>query len=78
MIRGIERAQISSGRAAANASSRQGEVSVLSGAPFGYRFIRNTDHSAAYYEIDEEHARIVRQIFELYSVQGLSIGRLRA
>jgi site-specific DNA recombinase len=49
---------------------------VLSGAPFGYRFIRKTDHSAAYYEIDEEQARIVRRIFELYSVEGLSIGAI--
>lgn len=47
---------------------------MLSGAPFGYRFIRKTDQSAAYYEIDEEQARVVRQIFELYSVHGLSIG----
>jgi hypothetical protein len=49
---------------------------VLSGAPFGYPFIRKTDHSAAYYEIDEEQARVVRQIFELYCVQGLSIGAI--
>ena len=32
--------------------------------------------SAAYYEIDEEQARVVRQIFELYSVQRLSIGAI--
>ena len=51
-------------------------LSVLSGAPFGYRFIRKTDHSAAYYEIDEDQARVVRQIFEMYSVQGLSIGTI--
>ena len=49
---------------------------MLSGAPFGYHFIRKTDHSAAYYQIDEEQARIVRWMFELYSVRGLSIGAI--
>ena len=77
MIAEYERAQIlERSRRGKRHRARQGEVSVLSGAPFGYRFIRKTDHSAAYYEIDEEHARIVRQIFELYSVQGLSIGAI--
>ena len=75
MIAEYERAQIlERSRRGKRHRARQGEVSVLSGAPFGYRFIRKTDHSAAYYEIDEEQARVVRQIFELYSVQGLSIG----
>jgi site-specific DNA recombinase len=77
MIAEYERAQIlERSRRGKRHRARQGEVSVLSGAPFGYRFIRKTDHSAAYYEIDEERARIVRQIFELYSVQGLSIGAI--
>ena len=49
---------------------------MLSGAPFGYRFIRKTDHSAAYYQIDEEQARIVRRMFELYTTEGLSIGAI--
>jgi site-specific DNA recombinase len=44
--------------------------------PFGIRFIRKTDHSAAYYEVDEEQARVVRRMFELYSVEGLSIGAI--
>ena len=75
MIAEYERAQIlERSRRGKRHRARQGEVSVLSGAPFGYRFIRKTDHSAAHHEIDEEQARIVRQAFELYSVQGLSIG----
>ena len=77
MIAEYERAQIlERSRRGKRHRARQGEVSVLSGAPFGYRFIRKTDHSAAYYEIDEEQAQIVRRIFELYSVQGLSIGAI--
>ena len=55
MIAEYERAQIlERSRRGKRHRARQGEVSVLSGAPFGYRFIRKTDHSAAYYEIDEE------------------------
>jgi site-specific DNA recombinase len=77
MIAEYERAQIlERSRRGKRHRARQGEVSVLSGAPFGYRFIRKTEHSAAYYQIDEEQARVVSQIFELYSVQGLSIGAI--
>ena len=77
MIAEYERAQIlERSRRGKRHRARLGEVSVLSGAPFGYRFIRKTDHSAAYYEIDEDQARVVRQIFEMYSVQGLSIGAI--
>jgi site-specific DNA recombinase len=65
MIAEYERAQIlERSRRGKRHRARQGEVSVLSGAPFGYRFIRKTDHSAAYYQIDEEQARIVRWMFE--------------
>ena len=77
MIAEYERAQIlERSRRGKRHRARQGEVSVLSGAPFGYHFIRKTDHSAAYYEIDEEQARVVRRVFELYGVDGLSIGAI--
>ena len=77
MIAEYERAQIlERSRRGKRHRARQGEVGVLSGAPFGYRFIRKTDHSAAHYQIDEDQARVVRRIFELYSVQGLSIGAI--
>jgi site-specific DNA recombinase len=77
MIAEYERAQIlERSRRGKRHRARQGEVSVLSGAPFGYHFIRKTDHSAAYYEIDEEQARVVRRVFELYGVEGLSIGAI--
>jgi site-specific DNA recombinase len=77
MIAEYERAQIlERSRRGKRYRARQGEVGVLSGAPFGYRFIRKTDHSAAYYQINEEQARIVRRMFELYSVEGLSIGAI--
>ena len=44
--------------------AQTGAVSVLSRAPFGYRYItREAGGGDARYEIDEEAARIVRQIF---------------
>jgi site-specific DNA recombinase len=71
MIAEYERAQIvERSRRGKRHRARLGEVSVLSGAPFGYRFVRKTDHSAAYYQINEEQARVVRRIFEFYCVEG--------
>ena len=75
MIAEYERAQIlERSRRGKRHRARQGQISVLAGAPYGYRYRRKTDHSAAYYEIDEEQARIVRWAYELYTVQNLSIG----
>jgi site-specific DNA recombinase len=38
--------------------------------------MRKTDQSAAYYEVIENQARIVRMVYELYTVQGRSIGAI--
>ena len=53
-----------------------GEVSVLSNAPYGYRYIRKTDEAPAAYLIDEAEARVVRSVYEMYTVEGLSIGEI--
>jgi len=77
MIAEYERAQIlERSRRGKRHRAKQGEVSVLSGAPYGYRYIRKTDDAAAYYEIIESEAEIVRKIFNLYTVEGLSIGAI--
>ncbi len=77
MIAEYERAQIlERSRRGKRHRARQGQVSVLSGAPFGYRYMRKTDHSAAYYEIVEEQARVVRWVYELYTVENHSIGAI--
>jgi site-specific DNA recombinase len=46
---------------------------VLSGAPYGYRYVRKSDNSAAFYEVIEAEAKVVRMVFEIYTQQGLSI-----
>ena len=77
MIAEYERAQIlERSRRGKRHRAKQGEVSVLSGAPYGYRYIRKTDESAAYYEIIESEADVVRKIFNLYTVEGLSIAAI--
>jgi site-specific DNA recombinase len=77
MIAEYERAQIlERSRRGKRHRAQQGQVSVLSGAPYGYRYVRKTDDSAAYYEIIEEEATIVRMVYERYTVGGLSIGAI--
>src|SRR2546427_12220204 len=53
--------------------AQQGGVNVLSGAPYGYRYVRKSDTSAAFYEVIEAEAKVVRMVFEIYTQQGLSI-----
>ena len=77
MIAEYERAQIlERSRRGKRHRAQQGQISVLSGAPYGYRYVRKTDDSAAYYEIIEEEATIVRMVYERYTVGGLSIGAI--
>jgi site-specific DNA recombinase len=38
--------------------ARIGSVNVLSGAPFGYRYVRKNDHAGACYEILEDEATL--------------------
>jgi site-specific DNA recombinase len=56
--------------------AKQGEASVLSGAPYGYRYLRKTDETAAYYEVIETEADVVRKVFNWYTVEDLSIGAI--
>jgi site-specific DNA recombinase len=75
MIAEYERAQIlERSRRGKRHRARTGEISVLSGAPYGYRYVRKTAETAAAYLVDESEARIVHQVYELYTVTGLSIG----
>jgi site-specific DNA recombinase len=77
MIAEYERAQIAERcRRGKKHMAQQGGVNVLSGAPFGYRYIRKSDTSAAYYEVNEAEAGIVRMVFEIYTRQGLSINAI--
>ena len=77
MIAEYERAQIlERSRRGKRHRAKQGEVSVLSGAPYGYRYVRKTEDRAAYYEVIDTQAEVVRQVFDLYTAQALSIGAI--
>src|SRR5438128_123008 len=56
--------------------AQQGGVNVLSGAPYGYRYVRKSDTSAAFYEVVETEAKVVRMVFEIYTQQRLSINAI--
>src|SRR5437016_860644 len=77
MIAEYERAQIlERSRRGKRYRAQSGEVSVMSNAPYGYRYIRKTDEAPAAYMIEEAEARVVRRVYELYTVEGLSIGEI--
>src|SRR5918912_3586517 len=65
MVAEYERAKIlERSRRGKRHAARAGAVSVLAAAPYGYRYISKRDGGGvARYEIDEERARVVRQIF---------------
>ena len=57
--------------------ARRGSVNVLSGAPYGYRYIpKQSDGNTAQYMIDLAQAKTVRQIFHWIGVDRLSIGEV--
>jgi site-specific DNA recombinase len=77
MIAEYERAQIlERSRRGKRHRAQAGEVSVLSGAPYGYRYMRKTDEALAAYLVDEVEASVVRRVYEMYTVDGLSIAEI--
>jgi hypothetical protein len=56
--------------------AKTGSVNVLSGAPFGYRYIRKSDHAGAAYEITGHEAALVAEMFRRYADDGASIADL--
>src|SRR5712672_212698 len=77
MIAEYERAQIlERSRRGKRHHARLGNVNVLCGAPYGYRYMRKTQETAAYYEIIEEQAAVVRKVYDWYTAEGLSIAAI--
>ena len=77
IIAEYERAQIlERSRRGKRHRAKRGEVAVLSGAPYGYRYHRKTQDSAAYYEILEPQASVVREIYRDYVSEQMSIGAI--
>ena len=77
MIAEYERAQIlERSRRGKRHRARSGEVSVLSGAPYGYRYVRKTDEAPASYRVIDAEARVVQRVYGMYTVEGLSMGEI--
>ena len=77
MIAEYERAQIlERSRRGKRHRARAGEISVLSGAPYGYRYIRKSEDAPAAYAVLESEARVVRHVYDHYTVAGWSIAAI--
>src|SRR5216684_4308110 len=69
LIEEYERAQIlERSRRGKRHRARAGEISVLSGAPYGYRYIRKSDEAPASYVVIDAEACVVRQVYEHYTI----------
>jgi len=79
MIAEYERAKIlERSRRGKRHGAQVGKVSVLSGAPYGYRYVSKQDGDGeARFEIVWEEARVVRQVFEWVGRDRCSIGEVR-
>jgi len=79
MIAEYERAKIlERSRRGKRHGAQVGKVSVLSGAPYGYRYVTKQDGDGqARFEIVWEEARVVRQVFEWVGRDRCSIGEVR-
>jgi site-specific DNA recombinase len=77
MIAEYERAQITErSRRGKKHRARCGLVNVLSMAPYGYRYIKKTEHSPASYEIIAKESEVVKKIFQLFTDEKMSIGAI--
>ena len=56
--------------------AKTGSVNVLSGAPFGYRYIRKTPGCGARYEVIEHEAALVAELFRRYADEGVTVADL--
>ena len=78
MVAEYERAKIlERSRRGKRHAAREGAVSVLSGAPYGYRYVGKRDGGGcARYQVDEEEAPVVRLIFGWVGRDRVSIGEV--
>ena len=77
MIAEYERAQIiERTRRGKLHRARSGSPAVLSGAPYGYRYVRKSEEAEARYDIVEREAVVVRELFRRYVEENESIAGL--
>ena len=75
MISEYERAMIKErSRRGKRFKAKSGVVNVLCGAPYGYNYMRKTEEAAAYYQINEQEAVVVKEMFRMYTEDFCGIG----
>ena len=77
MIAEYERAQIAERtRRGRLHRARSGSAAVLGRAPYGFRYVRRSEHADAYFEIDEVKASVVREVFRRYAHGGQTLAAI--
>jgi site-specific DNA recombinase len=78
MIAEYERAKIiERNRRGKRHAARSGSVNVLSGAPYGYHYVtKHEGDGRARYDIDIEEARVVKQIFDWFVKERVTLGEV--
>ena len=77
MIAEYERAQIRERtRRGKVHRARQGSQAVLSAAPYGYRYVKKSEHMDGFYEVYEPEAQVVREVFRRYTEEQVAIAEL--
>ena len=77
MFAGYQKAQLAERHRRGKAwRARTGSVNVLSGAPFGYCYVRKTPQSGARYEVVPREAALVAEMFGRYAGDGAAIADL--
>jgi site-specific DNA recombinase len=79
MFAEYERAQIAErSRRGKKYRAKNGSVSVMSIAPYGFRYVKGYDQVSASFEINEKEAFVVKTIFDLYVKERLSIAKIQS
>jgi len=77
MIAEYEKTQISERtRRGKRHRAQAGLVNALTGAPYGYRYVRKADGVPARYEVVEQEAAVLREVFRRYTEEWDSLGAL--
>lgn len=78
MFAEYERAQITERtRRGKKHKAKNGAISVLTKASYGYRYIRSPLDDQAYLEVHDKEASVIRMIFDLYVKERLSIRKIK-
>jgi site-specific DNA recombinase len=73
-----ERAQIAErSRRGKMHKAKNGRVSIMSGASYGYRYIKGIEGVQSYFEVNENEAIVVKSIFDLYVKKRLTMTQIK-